>query len=135
MLVVAEVSSRNTRCSGSRAGWRRMKAWRASATSGRCCSAAGRLFFKGDVVRLEKARDGALANGDAVPLDQRAADLLQRQVRLMGDQRQHGVPMFTQPRATITAHGTSPGVSFGTQTLPPPTHGPDPDPLGGSRSR
>ena len=36
-------------------------------------------FFEGDVVRLEKARDGALANGDAVPLDQRAADLLQRQ--------------------------------------------------------
>ena len=58
-------------------------------------------------MRLEKARDGALANGDAVPLDQRAADLLQRQVRLMGDQRQHGVPMFTQARATITAHGPS----------------------------
>src|SRR5688500_8996804 len=96
MLVVAEVSSRNTRRSGSRAGWRRMKAWRASATSGRCCSAACRLFFEGDVVRFEKARDGALANGDGVPLDQRAADLLQRQVRLMGNQRQNGFPVSSQ---------------------------------------
>jgi hypothetical protein len=88
-------------------------------------------------VRLEKARDGAPANGDAVPLDQRAADLLQRQVRLMGDQRQHGVPMFPQARATITAHGPSPGMSFGTQTLRPPNRGAeaDPEPLGGSPSR
>jgi hypothetical protein len=86
-------------------------------------------------VRLEKARDGALANGDAVPLDQRAADLLQRQVRLMSNQRQHGVPMFPQARATITAHGPSPGMSFGTQTLRPPNRGADPEPLGGSPSR
>jgi hypothetical protein len=47
-------------------------------------------------VRFEKARDGAPANGDGVPLDQRAADLLQRQVRLVGDQRQHGFPMSSQ---------------------------------------
>src|SRR3954468_7858027 len=96
MLVVAAVSSRNTRRSGSSAGWRRMKAWRAAATSRRCCSVACRLFFEGDIVRCEKARDGAQANGEAVPLDQRAADLLQRQVRLMGNQRQHGFPMSSQ---------------------------------------
>jgi hypothetical protein len=46
---------------------------------------ACRLFFEGDGVSGEKARDGAQANGDAVPFDQGAADLLQRQVRLMGE--------------------------------------------------
>src|SRR4051794_13477454 len=101
MLVVAEVSSRNIRRSGLRAGWRRMKAWPASATSGRCCSVACRLFFEGDVVSLEKARDGAPPNSDGVPLDQRAADLLHRQVRLVGDQRQHDVTMFSQPRTMV----------------------------------
>src|SRR6188474_3354108 len=105
MLVVAEVSSRNIRRSGLRAGWRRMKAWPASATSGRCCSAACRLFFEGDGVSLEKARDGAPANSDGVLFDQRAADLLQRQVRLVGQQRQHDIAMFPQARAMITAHG------------------------------
>jgi hypothetical protein len=44
----------------------------------------------------EKARDGAQANNDAVPFDQRAADRLQRQVRLMANQRQHGFPMSRQ---------------------------------------
>jgi hypothetical protein len=42
---------------------------------------AGEGFFEGDGVSLEKARDGTAANSDGVPLDQRAADLLQRQVR------------------------------------------------------
>src|SRR3954467_6438425 len=63
MLVVAAVSSRNTRRSGSSAGWRRMKAWRASATSGRCCSAACRLFFLG---RQSLLLEGALFEGGEV---------------------------------------------------------------------
>jgi hypothetical protein len=85
----------------------------------------------------EEARDGALANGDAVPLGQRAADLLQRQVRLVGHQRQHGFPMSSQARAMITAHGPGLGMPFGTQTLRPTNRGADadPKPLGGSPSR
>src|SRR3954454_13183045 len=105
-----------------------MKAWRASATSGRCCSAACRLFFQGDGVSLEKARDGATANSDGVPLDQRAADLLQRQVRLVGNQRQHDIAMFPQARAMITAHGPSLNMTLGLQTLCPSDCRADADP-------
>jgi hypothetical protein len=102
-------SSMKTRRSGSSAGWRRMKARRAAATSRRCGSAACRLFFEGDVVSGEEARDGALANGDAVPLGQRAADRLQRQVRLVGHQRQHGCPRH---RSLIAGRGSSPLVEL-----------------------
>ena len=77
---------------------------------------------------LEKARDGAPANSDGVPLDQRAADLLQRQVRLVGQQRQHDIAMFPQALAMITAYGPSLNMTFGLQTLRPPDCRADADP-------
>ena len=77
---------------------------------------------------LEKAPDGAPANGDGVPLDQRAADLLQRQVRLVGKQRQHDFAMFPQARALIAAHGPSLNMTLGLQTLRPSDRRADPDP-------
>ena len=45
-------------------------------------------------------------------LGQLTADFRQRQVRLVGDQRQHGYPMLGQPRATIASHGPSLGVAL-----------------------
>jgi hypothetical protein len=72
-----------------------------------------------------------------VPLDQRAADFLQRQVRLVANQRQHRFPVSGQARATIAAHGPSLDMPFGTQTLRPTNRGADadPEPFGSSPSR
>jgi len=67
----------------------------------------------------EKAPDSAQTDGDAVSLVQLTADFRKRQVRLVGDQRQHGYPMLGQPRATISSHGPSLDVTFGTQSLRP----------------
>ena len=47
---------------------------------------------------------------------QSAADLLQGQVRLPGHQIEHRPAMLPQPRAMVTAHGASLGMTFG----PPP---------------
>jgi hypothetical protein len=63
-----------------------------------------------------------------VPLDQRAADLLQRQVRLVGNQRQHDFAMSTQARAMIAAHGPSLNMTLRLQTLRPPDRRADADP-------
>jgi hypothetical protein len=71
----------------------------------------------------EKAPDRAQTDGDAMSLAQRAADFRKRQVRLMGDQRQHGDPVRAQPRATIAAHGTRLDVTVGTQALRPSHRG------------
>jgi hypothetical protein len=79
-------------------------------------------------VSLEKARDGTSANGDRMPLDQRAADLLQRQVRLVGNQRQHDIAMFPQARAMIAAHGPGLNMALGLQTLRPSDRRADTDP-------
>jgi hypothetical protein len=52
-------------------------------------------------------------------LGQLSPDFRQRQVRLVGDQRQHGCPVPGQPRATIASHGPSFGMTFGIQALRP----------------
>jgi hypothetical protein len=62
-----------------------------------------------------------------VPLDQRAADLLQRQVRLMGNQRQNGFPVSSQARAMIAAHGPGLNMTLGMQTLRPSDRSADAD--------
>jgi hypothetical protein len=112
-------SSRNTKHSGSSAGWRRTKAWQASATSARCCSAACRLFLR-VMVWVARSLRGGPTNSDAVPRDQCAADFLQRKVRLMGDQPQHGFSTPTQARAMIAAHGAGLNMTLGLQRLRPP---------------
>ena len=57
MLVVAAVSSMKTSFFGSRVSWSSRKALRAAATSGRSCSAACMLFFKGQVDVMEELRN------------------------------------------------------------------------------
>src|SRR5215471_14786202 len=53
---------------------------RAAATSGRSCSAACRLFFKGEVQMAQKTEDGGLAD-DNVVLGQASLQFRQREVR------------------------------------------------------
>jgi hypothetical protein len=68
------------------------------------------------------------ANGDAVVLDQGAADLLKRQIWLMGNQRQHGFAIFSQARVAIAAHGPGLSMALSLQTLRHPDRRADVDP-------
>src|SRR5215472_4344176 len=89
MLVAAQVSSMNTRWLGSRAGWRRIKARRASATSGDPARRHVGSFFARDLLCPEKPPHTGQPDRDPVLGHQRAADLLQGQVWLLGDQLQY----------------------------------------------
>ena len=60
--MVAAVSSMKTSCFGSRVFCSFRKALRAAATSGRSCSAACRLFFKGQVDVVEEPGNPRLAH-------------------------------------------------------------------------
>src|SRR3984893_7341251 len=82
ILVVTAVSSINTSRAGSSMPCSRIQRLRARATSARCCSAARRLFFKGDVVPLEKPRDCTLTRSYPL-LAQFHDDLVQGQVWLI----------------------------------------------------
>src|SRR6266478_8962463 len=61
ILVVAAVSSMKTSCFASRVSCSLRKALRAAATSGRSCSAACMLFFKGQVDVMEEPGNPRLA--------------------------------------------------------------------------
>ena len=60
--MVAAVSSMKISCFGSRVSCSFRKALRAAATSGRSCSAACTLFFKGQVDVVEEPRNPRLAH-------------------------------------------------------------------------
>src|SRR4051812_49950840 len=90
---------------------------RASATSGRPCSVACRLFFDGDPVAFEEPPDRRLADANAMPGRQFRADLGQRQVRLMSDKRQDRLAMPTQARAMVTTHWSGARLTLGTPPL------------------
>src|SRR5215213_11946862 len=112
MFVAAQVSSMKTRRLGSRAGWRRMKTRRALATSGRspACAGAGSArprvgsFFARQVVGSEKPVHRTQPDGDPARDRKRAADLLQGQVGLLGNQLEHLRAVLAQPAATVAAH-------------------------------
>src|SRR5580704_16142168 len=87
MLVLTAVSSINTSWAGSSMPCSRIQRRRARATSARCRSAACRLFFKGDVVAVEKTPERAAA-GFNPPLAQLCNRLDQGQVPLFSNQRQ-----------------------------------------------
>src|SRR6266536_3232350 len=67
MLVLTAVSSINTSRAGSSMPCSRIQRRRARATSARCRSAACRLFFKGDVVAVEKTPERAATGFDPPP--------------------------------------------------------------------
>src|SRR5438105_11868754 len=69
MLVLAQVSSMNTRRAGSSRPWYFFHCARRLATSGRSCSVARMLFFEADAFVLEEVPDREVADFDA-PLRQ-----------------------------------------------------------------
>src|ERR1700731_472469 len=87
MLVLTAVSSINTSRAGSSMPCSPIQRRRPCATSARGRSAACRLFFKGDVLSVEKPPERTAAGFD--PLRAQLCNLLnQSQVRLLGNQSQ-----------------------------------------------
>src|SRR5581483_2206154 len=85
MLVSTAASSQNTRRSKSTAvnsACHSTHSSRAACTSGRCCSAACKVFFTGQVQLLEGAADG----GQGAVHVEAIADLLQGKVGLVGEE-------------------------------------------------
>src|SRR5579862_1958969 len=85
MLLATLVSSMKTRRLGSSFGCLLRKALRSAATSGRSCSAACRLFFKGQLQMAQKSEDRRLADPDLL-LRQYGFKLRQRDIRLLCQQ-------------------------------------------------
>ena len=92
----------NTSRAGSNMPCSRIQRRRARATSARFCSAACRLFFEADRVPLEEAPHRAAAAGDP-SLAHRRDDLIQRQIRLVGNQHQQKVRVCLQGRDAAPA--------------------------------
>src|ERR1700676_4824009 len=90
MAVLVEVSSINTSRAGSNMPCPRIQSRRARTTSARCCSAARRLFFEADIVPIEEPPHRAAAARDPALAHYRN-DLIQRQIRLLGNQPQQKV--------------------------------------------
>src|SRR5260370_20605310 len=102
MFVLVAVSSINTSRAGSSMPCSRIHRRRARATSARFCSAACRLFFKANVVSIEKTLEGASTAGDA-SLGHSGKDLLESQIRLFGNQSQEPIRVLFQWRNTPSA--------------------------------
>src|SRR6516225_8853322 len=105
MLSLAQVSSINTSRVGSSDDWPSRQRARASATSGRSCWAARRLFFKGQLLTIAEPPDRAIAHHKAALLGQLVPQLLQSEVRLGLDpfRKPLSVGSF-DPRASAAAH-------------------------------
>lgn len=135
MLVVIAVSSRNTSRAGLSRPCSRIQRRRARTTSARSRSAACRLFFKGDLVPLEKTRQRATAGANPMP-SKLCNGFYQGQVRLFGNHRQHPFRQLFQRR-----NAASPRLRGGTPAFMPalhPLHGrthTDPEMLGGLTPR
>src|SRR5208283_3582950 len=102
MAVLVEVSSINTSRAGSNMPCSRIQSRRARTTSARCCSAAHRLFFEADIMPLEEPPHRAAAAGDPT-FAHYHNDLIQRQIRLLGDQPQQNVRVRLQRRDAAPA--------------------------------
>ena len=97
MLVVTAVSSRNTSLAGSSRPCSRIQRRRARATSARSRSAACKLFFKAEVVPLEKTRERAAAGPNAVP-SELSNSFFQGQIRLLCNHRHYSFRLLFQWR-------------------------------------
>src|SRR6266536_313013 len=119
MLVLLAVSSINTSRAGFSMSCAFLQRRRARATSRRCCSAACRAFFKGEIVSLEEPPNRSAAAGDS-SLAHRGHDLVQRQIRLLDDQRQQPFRVLLQWRPAPSAR-----LRFDASSIvpaPPPSH-------------
>src|SRR6267154_423772 len=102
IVVDTLVSSMNTSLLGSSLFCRRCNALRAAATSGRSCSAARKLFFKGQLQMMQKPRDRRLSDRDLF-LRQSIFEFGQRDVRLLRYQLPHQILVRRQREIFIAA--------------------------------
>src|SRR6266576_3774718 len=102
IAVLLQVSSMNTSRAGSNMPCSRIQRRRARATSARFCSAAYRVFFEADVAASEEPPHRAAAACDPA-FAHRRDDLLQRQVRLVGNQTQPKLRVLLQRRGAAAA--------------------------------
>src|SRR3977135_685015 len=102
IVVDTLVSSMNTSLPGSSLFCRRCNALRAAATSGRSCSAARKLFFKGQLQMMQKPRDRRLSDRDLF-LRQSIFEFGQRDVRLLRYQLPHQILVRRQREIFIAA--------------------------------
>ena len=100
MLVA--VSSINTSRVVSRKPCCRSQRRRARATSARCCSAARRLFFERDAMAIKKSPERAAAARNP-SLSHRCNNLVQRSVRLLGNQGKDALAIVFQNRTATAA--------------------------------
>src|SRR5215217_328175 len=104
-----------------------MNTRRAWATSGRspACAGAGSArpragsFFERHVVGTQKPMHRTQPDGDPARDRKRAADLLQGQVGLLGNQLQHLRAVLAQPAATVAAHRARARMALGPPALRP----------------
>src|SRR5918994_5814679 len=110
MLVDAQVSSMNTRRSGSRSSWSSNQASRRFRTSGRSCSEACAVFFARDLVTAAEAPERGHADRRALAGKFRL-QLGQGQVgyRIEGGADQAGMDLGLV-REPVTALQLRPGV-------------------------
>src|SRR5262245_13325272 len=78
-----------------------MSSARAAATSGRSCSAARRVFFEGNVVTIVECPDRAYCGLQLLLGPQPRADLVERQIRLLGDECEQPLLMLPERRAGV----------------------------------
>src|SRR6266436_8213947 len=102
MVVETAVSSRKTSRRGSSFGCRRCRDRRSAATSGRSCSAARRLFFKGQLQMMKKTGNRRLADCDLF-LRQTGHKLFQRDVRLVRHQLPNQFLMLCKREILVAA--------------------------------
>src|SRR6266567_1521420 len=102
IVVDTLVSSMNTSLLGSSLFCRRCNALRAAATSGRSCSAARKLFFKGQLQMMQKPGDRRLSDRDLF-LRQSIFEFGQRDVRLLSYQLPHQILVRRQREILVAA--------------------------------
>jgi hypothetical protein len=116
MFVLTAVSSRNTSRAGSSRPCSRIQRRRARATSARCCSAARRLFFKGDVMTVKEPPERAPTASNS-SLAQRCEDFVQGSVRLFVNKGKYHCRVLLQPRRAPPAR-----LRHRTATIVPAPH-------------
>src|ERR1700682_303764 len=97
MLVFAHVSSMYTTRLGSSCFWPSRKHWRSASMSGRSCSAAETIFFKGDLLLGEEAPNRAIADVD-MARGKLAPYAVKRQIRRRGDAGEQPVSLIFETR-------------------------------------
>src|ERR1700737_4100310 len=121
MLVFAHVSSMNTRRLGSSCFWSSCQRVRSAAMSGRSCSAARTIFFKGDLLLGEESPNRARADPD-ISGGKLAPYVMKRQIGRRRDAGEQPVSLVFETRIALPAHRLGPDAPGLPETPRPPYH-------------